>query len=214
MPQTWFTADTHFGNANIIKYGKRPFLNEEEQQLLQSDPRGKWRVSKETLQRHDQGLLDAINDRVGEDDELWVLGDFCLGKFREAKRYVEQIRCERVNLVWGNHDDRTIGQAFHKTIEQGMVRIEGQHIWLNHYPMRSWDRRFHGSWHLYGHVHGRLVEEDRAREVFLTRDVGVDACDYVPVSFEDLRQYMQPRIAVFEREKAALEAGDESVRIE
>ena len=210
MPQVWFTADTHFGHANIIRYGKRPFLSDDERQLLEDSSRGDWKVSKETLERHDAALLAAINDRVQQDDTLWVLGDFCLGKFREARRYLDQIVCNRVNLVWGNHDHPTVGEAFNKTIEQGMISVRGQAIWLNHYPMRSWDRRFHGSWHLYGHVHGRLVHEDQQELAYLTRDMGVDACEYRPVSFDELAIYMEPRIKVFESEKAAFVAGDQT----
>lgn len=78
-----------------------------------------------------------------------------------------------------------------------MVSVEGQSIWLNHYPMRSWHKSFHGSWHLYGHVHGRLQTEDDDRPWTLTRDVGVDACDYRPVSFAEISDYMAPRQAVF-----------------
>ena len=82
-----------------------------------------------------------------------------------------------------------------------MITVEGQAIWLNHYPARSWDRRFHGSWHLYGHVHGRLVAQDEANLAMLTRDVGVDACDYRPLSFDDLSRYMGPRIEAFDAVK-------------
>ena len=210
MSKVWFTADTHFGHANIIKYSKRPFLNEQEQEFLDKDPRGSWKVSRETVERHDEGLIDAINQRIATDDTLWVLGDFCWGKFREAKQYIDRINCKRVNLVWGNHDDRTVGEAFSKTMDQGMIRVQGKRIWLNHYPMRSWDGRFHGSWQLYGHVHGRLTEEDRERPVYLTRDVGVDVCDYAPISFEELLEYMAPREEAFEREKAAFVSGDSS----
>ena len=214
MSNVWFTADTHFGHANIIKYCARPFLNEEEKQLLADEPRGKWKVSQETIERHDNAIVQAINERVAPNDTLWILGDFCWGKFREAKAYVDRIRCQRVNLVWGNHDNRTVGEAFNKTIEQGMVKVKGKRIWLNHYPMRSWDGRFHGSWHLYGHVHGRFTEEDEARPVYLTRDVGVDACDYRPMSFEELSEYMAPREEAFEADKAAFIAGDLSKQIE
>src|SRR5262249_42976067 len=80
-------------------------------------------------------------------------------------------------------------------------------IWVNHYPMRSWDKSFHGSWQLYGHVHGRLRREDEAQPHLLTRDVGVDACEYRPVSFEELRAYMAPRVEAFRRRKAGLSQG-------
>ena len=209
MPQVWFTADLHLGHANIIKYCLRPFLSPEERERAVRDPRGRWHVADETVRRHDDALLEAINAQVGEDDTLWILGDFCFNRLEEARPYRERIRCRAVHLVWGNHDHRSIGPLFGQAIEQGMVHVEGQDIWLNHYPMRSWDRSFHGSWQLYGHVHGRLAREDEARPDLLTRDVGVDACDYRPLSFEELRAYMAPRVGAFQRRKAGPSSGGE-----
>jgi calcineurin-like phosphoesterase family protein len=185
-----------------------------EREEVQRDPRGPLRLSPETASRHDAALLDAINSRVADDDVLWILGDFCWGKLAEATAYRNRIRCRSVHLVWGNHDHRSIGPAFAEAIEQGMIEVEGQAIWLNHYPMRSWDRAFHGSWHLYGHVHGRLMKADEADGGTLTRDVGVDACEYRPWSFDDLRIYMAPRIEKFHMRKAAmLEGRDEGITL-
>jgi len=72
----WFTADTHFGHGNIIKYCQRPFLTPAELEIVRTDPRGKLRLSEATARRHDESLLDAINTRVDQSDTLWVLGDF------------------------------------------------------------------------------------------------------------------------------------------
>jgi calcineurin-like phosphoesterase family protein len=207
--QYWFTADTHFGHGNIIKYCDRPFLSREERDALRGDPRAKLRLSAETVQRHDDALLDAINARVAADDHLWILGDFCWGGAAEARQYRDRIRCANVFLVWGNHDPGEIGPVFTDTMEQGMIRVEGQEIWLNHYPMRSWNKAFHGSWHLYGHVHGRLRREDERNTGMLVKDVGVDACDYKPMSFADLSAHMAPRVEAFNRNKAALAAGQD-----
>ena len=204
MSQVWFTADTHFGHANIIKYCQRPFLSEEECRLAKEQPRGSWRVSKATVIAHDESLLEAINARVDVNDILWVIGDFCWGEYSNAEAYRRRIRCKDVRLVWGNHDHRSIAPLFSRAMEQGMINVRRQKIWLNHYPMRSWDRAFHGSWHLYGHVHARLQEEDRNVRHRLTRDVGVDACDYRPISFDQLSDYMSPRIEAFEEHKALL----------
>jgi len=209
----WFTADTHFGHANIIKYCARPFLSAAEQQQLASEPRGRWRVSRQTVARHDDALIDAINQAVTPDDTLWILGDYCWGGEAEARTYRDRIACKHVHLVWGNHDQRSVRPVFGKAIEQGMIKVSGQRIWLNHYPMRSWDGRFHGSWQLYGHVHGRFQDADAADPTLLTRDVGVDACDYKPISFDQLKAYMQPRVAAFEQAKARTVAGKDDSRI-
>jgi calcineurin-like phosphoesterase family protein len=91
-----------------------------------------------------------------------------------------------------------------------MVTVEGQEVWLNHYPMRSWNKSFHGSWHLYGHVHGRLAAEDAANPAMLVKDVGVDACGYRPWSFGELREYVAPRVEAFNRRRAAFrDSGDD-----
>jgi calcineurin-like phosphoesterase family protein len=207
--QFWFTADTHFGHGNIIKYCNRPFLSREEREALRGNARARLRLSAETVKRHDDALLEAINARVAPDDTLWIAGDFCWGGFAEARHYRDRIRCENVFLVWGNHDRGEIAPVFTDTMEQGMIRVEGQEIWLNHYPMRSWNKAFHGSWHIYGHVHGRLVREDERNLGALVRDVGVDACDYKPISFAELREYMAPRVDAFNRNKAAFVAGQD-----
>jgi calcineurin-like phosphoesterase family protein len=207
--RVWFTADLHLGHANIIKFCQRPFLSPEEQELARRDSRGQWRLSEETVRRHDDALLEAINSRVEAGDVLWILGDFCCGHLIEATEYRQRIRCRNVHLVWGNHDHHSIRPLFTDAIDQGMIRVAGQEIWLNHYPMRTWNKSFHGSWHLYGHVHGRLTGEDVATGFTLTKDVGVDACDYRPWSFEDLQAYMTPRIEKFRECKAAYLHGEE-----
>jgi calcineurin-like phosphoesterase family protein len=156
--RVWFTADLHLGHANIVRFCERPFLSPQEQELLrQQGQRGKWRISQETVPRHDDGLIEAINECAEPGDMLWILGDFCWGGLVEAAAYRERIRCRNLFFVWGNHDHPSIRPIFTEAIEQGMIEIEGQPIWLNHYPMRSWNRSFHGSWHLYGHgapLHG------------------------------------------------------------
>src|SRR5262245_44085400 len=207
MP-VWFTADLHLGHANIIKYCGRPFQTPEERERAKSDPRGRWRVSPGTVRRHDDALLAAINERVGEADTLWVLGDCCWGRREEAEEYRSRIACRNVHLVWGNHDHRSVAPAFEHTTEQEMITLDGQDIWLCHYPLRSWNRRFHGAWSLYGHVHGRLSAEDVANPSWLTRDVGVDACEYRPWSFEELGEWMRSREEAFQLRKEAMLRGD------
>jgi calcineurin-like phosphoesterase family protein len=188
---------------------QRPFLSAEELDIVRADPRGKLRLSNATVRRHDDALIEAINSRVDDHDILWLLGDFCWGGLIEATHYRGRIRCRNVHLVWGNHDHRSIRPLFAEAIEQGMIRVEGQEIFLNHYPLRSWNKSFHGSWHLYGHVHGRLAREDAANPSMLVKDVGVDACGYRPWSFEELSDYMAPRIEAFHRRKSAFRDGND-----
>lgn len=47
----------------------------------------------------------------------------------------------------------------------------------------SWNGFYHGSWHLHGHVHGR-----GSNFSFRVMDVGVDANNYFPVSWEQVQK--------------------------
>src|SRR5258706_15269140 len=58
MPDTWFTADFHFGHANIVRYCNRPFA---------------------TVDEMDQAILERLNASVKINDMLYFLGDFCMG---------------------------------------------------------------------------------------------------------------------------------------
>jgi len=46
--------------------------------------------------------------------------------------------------------------------------------------MYRWDRSHYGSWHVFGHCHGKLKLDLRAM------DVGVDCNNYTPVSLEEV----------------------------
>ncbi|MCX7665352.1 MAG: metallophosphoesterase [Gemmataceae bacterium] len=213
MSRTWFTADLHLGHANIIRFCQRPFLSPEEMALHQNNPKGNLRISAATLARHDEILLASINESVQEHDTLWILGDFCWGGIEAAKKYRSRILCKNVHLVWGNHDPLGIAECFQRVHDQILITVQGQDIFLNHYPMRSWHRSFHGAWHLYGHVHGRLSQEDQAQPWLLVKDVGIDNCQYRPISFEEIQGYMKPRIEAFKKRRAAFLSGDTSVTL-
>ena len=187
----WFISDTHFGHANIIKYCGRPFLSEEEVRQVRAaggdrDRQRQVPISRASVERMDATLLDNLNAVVGPDDVLWHLGDFAFGDYDLVERYRRRIFCKTVNLLWGNHDNRRIAGLFNRTFDQVLIKVEGQHVFLNHYAMRVWDRSHHGSWHLYGHSHGRLPDDPES----LSFDIGVDCHDFRPWSFAEIRAAM------------------------
>ena len=76
-----------------------------------------------------------------------------------------------------------------------------QKIFLSHYPHRSWPSSHKGSYHLYGHVHSKLDDEDQATKR-KTLDVGVDnTIKYgklfgEPWSFKEIQKLFNSRISV------------------
>ena len=166
----YFTADLHLGHANIIKYCKRPFLSIEQLKLCDWIEKKlvhpqEVKVDKETVEKMDQTIIDSINTVVDKDDNLVIIGDFCLSKNSTlAVQYRDRIACKNIYLILGNHDDRKVcAEIFKACYENYLFKINGQYIFADHYPCRSWNKAAHGSWMLYGHVHNALNAEDNGR---------------------------------------------------
>ena len=176
-----FVADPHLDHGNIIKYCKRPFLNPTEQGLMEMIdkrlvPQRELRISQESVKLMTDTILDSINATVQRDDTLVIGGDFCWttreNRGRRARELRDRINCQNVYLIWGNHDDRKALQPLFKgCFDQYMFKVDGQHIFMSHYPSRSWDMVQHGSWMLYGHVHNNLWHEDNGQLSPYTKSV-------------------------------------------
>lgn len=151
MQKIWFTADLHHGHPKIVSICNRP-------------------TSKED---HDEWLIkEVFNKYVQKKDEVYILGDVSLTKRKEAEKWVARLNGNK-HLITGNHDKSVdhlgnwteITKIKDFTFSRGTLNI---HIVLCHYPIASWNRKIHGSWHLYGHVHGRFANTG------LSYDVGID----------------------------------------
>lgn len=164
----FFTADWHLNHANIIKYCNRPFLNEEERSLLELSQRGSLplksiKISQESVNKMNDSIISATNKVVDQNDNLVLIGDFCWNSTPKdiVKSLVSKINCKNLYLIWGNHDNRqTFKPLFKSTYDQYLFHIEGQHIFVSHYPCRSWPHSSYKSWMLYGHVHNRFWHFD------------------------------------------------------
>jgi calcineurin-like phosphoesterase family protein len=128
---TWFTADTHFGHENIIKYCNRPFAN---------------------VKAMDDLLILNWNSCVKPEDYIYHLGDFCMG---DPRPYFERLN-GHIRILPGSHD-KELNKLPPMNIFPKIVTLnEVPKITLCHYAMRSWPLSHYASWHLYGHHHGKL----------------------------------------------------------
>lgn len=188
MARFW-TADLHFGHANIIRYSHRPFAD---------------------VAAMDEGLVERWNASVGDDDEVWVLGDVAMGTIADSLPLVEGLRGRKV-LVAGNHDrcwyghgsyaDRWVDQ-YHEAgfdeIVQGSTTttVGGTEVLVCHFPYegdshdadRYTEHRpvDHGRWLVHGHVHERW--QVHGHQV----NVGVDVWDWRPVPEAELAAIVSP----------------------
>jgi calcineurin-like phosphoesterase family protein len=91
-----------------------------------------------------------------------------------SDKFIDRLNGNK-SLILGNHDNNIRKSTRFGEITQLKDFSYGNkanginiHIVLCHYPMLSWNRRIHGSWHLFGHVHGRNPGVGRSH------DVGID----------------------------------------
>jgi calcineurin-like phosphoesterase family protein len=169
--KTFVISDLHLGHENIIKYCNRPYA---------------------TIEDMDADFVSAWNSTVGDHDVVYVLGDFCLGRSKQAGEYFKQLRgrVDVFNNFW-HHDGRwmqdldlpTYAWNTVKTKTDQMVlcppiivteeEVPGdypQATVLCHYPIETWDRKHYGSTHLFGHIHSTDGYIDGSMRL----DVGVD----------------------------------------
>jgi calcineurin-like phosphoesterase family protein len=176
MSTLFFTADTHFGHANIIQYTNRPF---------------------DSASHMDEVLIANWNSVVGPDDEVYHLGDFALCNPEPCHRILSRLN-GRIHLIRGNHEKTALcmPERFEWVKDYHEMHVPSaragrgkQMIVLCHYAMRVWNASHHGSWQLYGHSHGALPDDSG----LLSIDVGVDCHGYTPISFAQVEAIMRKK---------------------
>ena len=170
------------------------------------------RISVESIDRMNRGLVENINARVGPGDTLWCLGDWAFGHggeyLRNARWFRDQIQCRTIHFIWGNHDDRKIAGLFTTTHHQVELRDRGVKITMNHYPMLTWNGQHHATVaapniHLYGHVHAVYQRRPEASplkdaDAWPALDVGFDGHDYQVWSLDEILEALRPKLEAFE----------------
>lgn len=190
----WFTADTHFGHANIARFCGRPFV-------FDGSVDGAL-VEVTDVHAMNTAMTGVLAGAVGPEDELWVLGDYAMGNIQKTIHALDRVRCARKILVSGNHDrchpmrqkaDRWMQEyktVFDDVIVHAELTIAGTQVAVNHFPyqgdshdqdrFQQWRPVDTGGWLLHGHVHTAWLQRGRCV------NVGIDAWGGRPVSEAEL----------------------------
>ncbi len=179
--KVFFTSDTHFFHANVIRYTNRPF---------------------DSVEQMNKTLIDNWNRVVGKNDVVFHLGDFAFGGKKQWNQILDQLN-GKIYLVLGNHDmaffKTALVERFELVALEMYAIIDEQHIRLSHEPFLCYGGSNRNVWQLFGHVHSRENKGGRYadRLAMLTAmqyDVGVDNNNYTPVSFEQVRDIISCRM--------------------
>ena len=163
----FFTADTHFNHRNIIEFCNRPFESAEEMNEV---------------------LITNWNSKIGENDQVYHLGDFGYGELRTIFDRLNGIITYITSLEWSH--EQAIEQykdRFVKVSPLITINIKKIYITLCHYQMAKWPKSHYNHWHLFGHSH------DRATPIGKSHDVGVDGNNYFPYSLDEIAKIMDER---------------------
>jgi calcineurin-like phosphoesterase family protein len=161
----FFTSDTHFGDHRVLNLYPRPFASVAEM---------------------DAQMIARWNAAVGDDDQVWHLGDFARTA-RQAGDLLTQLH-GRKHLIVGNNDPPAVcALGWVSVAPYAELKVGGVALVLCHYPFRSWNGMHKGAVNLHGHSHGRL------KPLLRQFDVGVDVRDFRPVRLDDL---IKPRAKV------------------
>ena len=128
----FYIADLHLCHENVIKYDRRPFTD---------------------IEQMNNELVKRWNNVVSDDDEVYILGDFCWKKGRNTE-FLSQLKGRKF-LIKGNHDDINYeSETYFEWIKDyAVINDDGAQVVLSHYPIAHWINQYRGAIHLYGHVH-------------------------------------------------------------
>jgi calcineurin-like phosphoesterase family protein len=195
----WFTSDTHYNHGNICS-ATTQWTNPVTCREFKS------------LEQMNAHLVGNINEKVGQDDILFHLGDWSFGGFEQIELFRNQIVCKNVHIITGNHDhhienDREGCQSLFSSVNKylnlvvkwnvGTPLMGEQRFALMHFPIASWDNMARGAIHLHGHVH---FEADKRIGVGKMMDVGCDGNELYPIEMGEVLKLMrdQPIKSMFE----------------
>ncbi|ARE84379.1 metallophosphoesterase [Roseovarius mucosus] len=130
-----------------------------------------------------------MHERVGPEDQLWLLGDFALGHKKLDKNWLREmfnrLPGAEQHLIVGNHDDEIIRSLPWASVSHMAEVRDGEHRHYNtlfHYPMLTWNNSRRGAYCLFGHVHDNFLGTRNCV------NVGLDVWDFYPVSFDEIEQ--------------------------
>jgi calcineurin-like phosphoesterase family protein len=173
-----------------------------------------------SIQEHDEGIIEKWNKQVQPQDVVWNLGDFIFLKGAEERmeKIIRRLNFSTLYLQPGNHlagfkqlkekhgrqyvleDGRIV--EFRNDYDE--IIVDNRGMVLCHYPIISWNGMAGGSILVHGHCHSKLVGTEIGNLLYKARaiDVGIESFGR-PVSFQEIVEIVDKRgIVTFDHHDA------------
>lgn len=120
MNNIFFSSDFHYNHKNIVRGCTNWEIGNNGQRCRNFN----------TLEEHDQTLLNNINNTIKENDTLYFLGDFCFNGVDNIWNFRKQIKCKNIHLIFGNHDhhivnNRVLPNCIYDSAKTRSIIIDG-----------------------------------------------------------------------------------------
>jgi calcineurin-like phosphoesterase family protein len=167
MTNIWLTSDLHFSHDQPFIWGSRGF---------------------NSIEEHDEAIIENWNKVVKEDDIVYCLGDLML---KDNERGMEKIlRLNgKIYVAYGNHDTLARIEIYNELpniyeVQMGYRFSTGKKQFiLSHYPQLVANYKdIKPIFSLHGHTHS----QDKWSDVFHAYNVNLDAHNCTPVNLEQI----------------------------
>lgn len=187
----WFSADSHYGHKNIC-LSTSTWID-----------KGTHCRDFPSLEDMNKTIVDVYNKYIQPNDGFYFLGDWSFGGINNILIFREQINCNNIYFIPGNHDEHI---KKNKILQNGQkaqelfiilpelceITVGKNNLILSHYPLVSWNNCEKGSIHLHGHTHGTINNEVLNLN-FRRMDIGLDSYEFRPYSFDEIHDKMMLR---------------------
>lgn len=150
----------------------------------------------QTVEEMNEAIIQNWNKVVPKNGIVFNLGDICFD-VKSIHSVIPRLN-GTIYHIKGNHDNtdtikylRSQGIETHDIAEISVIdsEIGIQDIVLFHYPILEWNKKFHGSWHLYGHIHSLEHKGNNA-----SLDVGIDGHNITPWSYQEVKEQITKQL--------------------
>lgn len=201
MDKIFFTSDLHFGHDRQFLYGPRGF---------------------NSIQEHDEAIIQRWNSVVDNEDTVYVLGDLMLNDNQHGLECLQRLN-GKIKIIAGNHDTVArvkLYQELDNVTFLGFadrIKYNKYNFYISHYPTMT--SNLEGSPYLrehtinlYGHTHQKTNFYNDTPFMY---HVGLDSHDCYPVciddAIEDMKREVKKCIAMLGEESSAAAPQEEEL---
>ena len=184
MGKIFVCSDLHFNHDRQFVWGARGFNSVEE-------------MNEAVIERH--------NSVVTPEDDVYVLGDLCLGGGESSTIFRNQALIGRLNgrlhIVLGNHDTPARIEMYRfcrnvvEIVYATMIHYQGYHFYLSHFPTLTANLEKEHlkqcTINLFGHTH---QQTNFYNDMPFMYHVGMDSHNCYPVLLDDAIEEMKNKV--------------------